>query len=234
MQMTAPAAQMDEVVRQVAPLLRAHRFKKQRHAFARDSDAGAVQALLFQMGRFEPSEERRPGLYGAFTVELGIWFADIARLSGETPPKFVRPYDCHLRQRLGFLLGEQDDTWWSLDEPATLIAEAMSEAFEEIALPWLDRLSTPQALLDALAADDPTVKDWYMPTTVRAALHYINGDRQAATDVVRRDVAGTQHRGAAERLVSWAQQIGLDVSMDDAKVMNMLERERAEWAAREA
>jgi hypothetical protein len=210
---------MDEVVRLVDPSLRERGFRKQRHAFARAVEDGTVQAIAFQMGRFEPAEERRPGYHGAFTVELGVWFAAVAELLDEERPRFVRPFDCHVRQRLGLLLEKPEDTWWTLEQPARLIADAMVEAFDELALPWLDSLSTPRA---ALAAPN-------LGPAVVTALHLACGDREAATDHVKHEVRTTQHRAAAERLVGWAQGLGLEVSLEDATIVGMLERERAEW-----
>jgi hypothetical protein len=221
---------MDDVVRRIQPHLRAAGFRKQRNAFARAVADGVQHAVAFQMGRHEPSPDRQPGLYGAFTVELGVYFEQVARVRDARAPRFVRPYDCHVRQRLGFLLPEPHDRWWTLDQPADTIAEAMIEALDEVALPWLDALSTPQAVLAAKAAGDSTVRDCVVvPPVVVAALHYVSGDHHAAAEVVRHEVRTTQARGAAENFVDWAQRLGLDVSMDDATIVHMLEQERAEW-----
>ncbi len=229
--MNAAAAAMDDVVRRLAPALGKRGFKKQRRAFAREVAPDVVQAILFQMGRFEPAEDRRPGYHGSFTVELGVWLGELARIFDEERPKFVRPYDCHVRQRLGFLTDEPEDTWWTLDQSTEEIADAMVEAFDELALPWLDSLATLQGVLAAAAATDPMLDDLLRTTSVLPALHYVVGDREAATAHVKRELRRTGHRGAAEHLVNWARGLGLDVSMEDAAVVRMLERERAEWEA---
>lgn len=221
--MSEPAARMDEVVRAVHPLLREHGFKKQRHAFPRDVGAGITHAIQFEMGRYEPHPDRRPGLYGAFRVEMGVYVDAIAELLGEPKPRFVRAYECHFRECPGALV-EGEDTWWTLDQPLGDLAEGTAELLSGVALPWLDSLDTVDGILAAWHAGE--LRTAPQPLYAVAMLHYARGDRRVATEMLRAELGRTQHRGAAEHLVALARRLGLDLSMDDARVVQLLEAER--------
>jgi hypothetical protein len=130
---------MDEVVRRVQPLRCEHGFRKQRHAFARDLPQGITHAVLFELGRHEPHPDRRPGYHGAFHVELGVYVDAVAELLGEAKPRFVRPYDRQLREWAGSLV-YGDDTWWRLDQPVDVLAEAMGELLLEVVLLAAERV----------------------------------------------------------------------------------------------
>src|SRR5436305_15271345 len=100
----------------VAPALRASGFRKQRNVFNRESESGLVQVIGFQMGQHMPPGTPevpglRPNLYGAFTINLGLYFSEVAEPLGRPKPKFVRDLHCHVRQRLGLLLSDPADTW---------------------------------------------------------------------------------------------------------------------------
>jgi hypothetical protein len=178
------------------------------------------------MGHYEPHPDRQPGLYGAFTVEVGVYVDVVDELIGKSKPRFVRPYDCHFRERPGILI-EGEDTWWTLDQPLDHLAEGIAELVSEIALPWLDRLgSIDEILANWHAGEVPTM---FLPEVTIALLHYARGERDVAATMIRAELGRTDHRGAAERLVALAQRLGLDASMDDAKVVNLLEAERQQW-----
>ena len=224
------AGLMRQVVGHAVPVLRERGYVTRGSSFMRRPAGGVVHAITFQMGRFELAEDRRPGLHGAFTLECGVWLQAVADLRGERIPSFVRAYDCHVRQRVGSLLPEREDTWWSLDGDAEALGGAVAQLVEEVVLPWLGRLTSPDAILALHASGDATVADHVvMPPVVSAALELARGDSAAATAIVRAELGKTQHAAAAEHLVEWGRSVGLDVSMEDAKVVNMLSAERAEW-----
>jgi hypothetical protein len=224
------AARMRQVVEHVEPLLRKRGYTQRGHAFMRRVDDDVTHAITFQAGRFELAEERRPGLHGSFTLECGVWLRAVADLRSEQAPAFVRSYDCHVRQRAGMLLPEREDTWWRLDGDTDVLGVAMAGLLEDVVLPWLEALASAEAVLSAHASGDATLTDHIvMPPLVVAELERARGDSAAATAIVRAELGKTQHRPAAEHLVAWAQSVGLDVSMEDATIVNMLAAERAEW-----
>jgi hypothetical protein len=219
-----PAATMEEVVRRLHPQLRKHGFKKQRHAFARDLADGITQAVAFEMGRYEPHPDRRPGpYYGAFRVELGVYVDAVAELHGDPKPRFVRPYDCHLRESVGLLV-DGEDTWWTLDQPVDDLADGMAELLSEVVLPWLEGLAAIDAILDAW--HEGALRRVLASDVTFALLHYARGDRDVAEEMLRSRLGRTEGRGAAENLVALARRLGLDVSMDDATLVNFLAAER--------
>jgi Domain of unknown function (DUF4304) len=221
--MTAAAARMDEIVRAVEPLMRECGFRKRRHVFARDVGDGLTQSLQFLMGRFEPHPDRRPALYGAFTVELGVFVDAIATLHEQPEPRFVHPYDCHFRQRVGDLL-DGEDVWWQLDQPAGLLTAAMEALLGDVIVPHLDRLDSGGAILSAW--ESGALRSVFASDVNVALLHYSLGDRDESTRILRRELARTQHRGAAETLVALGGRLGLELTMDDAKIVSMLAAER--------
>lgn len=223
--MTELAAKMDAVVRVVHPLLRERGFKKQRHAFARELESGITHAFQFVMGHHEPHPDRQPGLYGAFTAEVGVNVDAVDELIGKPKPRFARPYDCQFQERVG-TLAEGEDTWWALDQPVGILTEGMAELITEVALPWLDRLSSVDAILDAWHSG--RLETIFVAEVNVALLHYTRGERDVATEMLRTELRRTDHRGAAERLVTLAQGLGLELSLADANVLNMLEAERAQ------
>lgn len=226
--MSEPAAKMNEVVRGVHPVLRGRSFKKQRHAFARDLTEGITHAIQFEMGRYEPHPDRRPGYYyGAFRVEMGVYVEAIAKLLGESRPRFVRAYDCHFREWPRALL-DREDTWWTLDQPLRDLAEGMTELVEEVALPWLDRLDSVDGILAAWHSGE--LRTAYVSEVTVAILHYAGGDQEAAVEMLRTELGRTDHVGAAENLVALSQRLGFGLSMDDANVVKLLEAERQQRA----
>jgi Domain of unknown function (DUF4304) len=98
----------------------------------------------------------RENLYGRFTVNLGLHFAEVAELPKQSPavafarehglpvppprppPKFLNEGHCHLTERLGELINGRD-TWWSLDVPEAELQLLVSRLVNEHALPFFDR-----------------------------------------------------------------------------------------------
>lgn len=134
---------MSRVVTNLAPSLKAARFRKRRHGFNRRCADELVQVVHFQMGpKLPPGASAvppiRPDLHGTFTINLGVRVPVLAERLG--PPQsrdWVNEYQCHLRQRVGMLFPEPADTWWYLADSDTA-TEAARQALDEFALPWLD------------------------------------------------------------------------------------------------
>jgi hypothetical protein len=221
--MTESAARMNEVVSAVQPMLRERGFKKQRHAFAREVEGGITHSIQFVMGRHEPHPDRRPGLYGAFTVEVGVFVDAVAELAGEAKPRFVRAFDCQFRERAGVLF-EGEDTWWALDQPVPDLAEGMEVLLSDVLLPCLERLSSVDGILATWHAGE--LGTMFAAEINVALLHLVRGDRDAAAQMFRAELGRTDVPGYAVNLVSLGQELGLDVSMDDARVVNLLAAER--------
>ena len=73
--------------------------------------------------------------------------AALLRTLPPAPEGWVNEYDCQLRKRLGELMPVGRDVWWSLDDPAET-ARVVGPALSSYALPWLERLSSRDALIE--------------------------------------------------------------------------------------
>jgi hypothetical protein len=201
----------------VAPLLRKHGFKKQRNAFNRETEPGLVQVIGFQMGRHMPPgtpeiSGTRDDLYGAFTINVGLWFDEVVERA-KPKAKFVREPDCHLRQRIGSLLTDPADTWWKLDIADDGLVTLANELISEYALPFLDQLDSREAVLAAWHRGDPALADHAtLAPYVIAVLHAKRGETEAAEEIVASEIRnlGPGHP-KVEGLLAAAAKLGLNV-----------------------
>jgi Domain of unknown function (DUF4304) len=174
------ARKMGAAVGAVAPLLRERGFKKPRHVFNSEPATGLTQVLTFQMGAHQPpgtteAPGLRENLYGRFTINLGLHFAEVEEIPRRSPavafarkhdlpvppprppPKFLNESHCHLTKRLGQLIDGRD-TWWSLAVAEPELQLHVPRLVSEYALPFFDRFNTRSAVIDAWYADDPAVR----------------------------------------------------------------------------
>lgn len=142
---------MAEVVKANAGLLREAGFKKRRHCFNRETEAGLVHVAYFwQHPKEPPAWTEVPGLrerrYGTFRLDFGVYVPEMTR-SGTPRSAWVNEYNCHLRRTIGRLIGgdEAGDWWWPLsDTRAETVARS---ALAEHGLPWLDQFPDHDAVL---------------------------------------------------------------------------------------
>jgi len=226
------AEKMVRAVSVAAPLLRDVGFRKQRHAFNRDAEAGLTQVLTFQMGAHQPPGTGEAGglrksLYGNFTINLGLYLAEVRELGDglprirpsflreedmpktKPPPKFFHEGDCHVTCRIGELLPDPADRWWQLDLPDDELVELVRKLTQEYALPFFDRLSSREALLDAWHAGDPSVR--HTPKFTIAIVHAKRGEKTVAEELLAAQLRETDRPAAAERIFAAASTLGLRI-----------------------
>lgn len=158
--MSEYAETMKQIVAAVHPILKEAGFRKRRHTFNRESEPGLVQVLNFQMGPYEPGPQYefppiRVNLYGKFTINLGIFIAEIhERLTGKNPPDFVAEYYCEVRKRLPELMPEHELPvtdkgvgWWSLDAPSDGTAHEMRRLVPKYGMSFFESLRTREAVI---------------------------------------------------------------------------------------
>jgi ribosomal-protein-alanine N-acetyltransferase len=222
---------MQAVVAQVAPLMKARGFKKQRNTFNRATADGLVHVLNFQMGPYEPippslseAEKQRHieahiqilghfSLYGQFTVNPGVFIPEVGDLSRPmsattwSRPAFIQEAACHIRSRLGPLYAN-DDVWWSLEAPVEELGASMNELIEEYGLPFLDRFPDRNAIL-AQVDDDPKtvpflgVQARIALATMAAARH----DHQLAYEVLQAHHRNTVLEGWRTRHAEYVEEV---------------------------
>jgi hypothetical protein len=101
-----------------------------------------------------------------------------------------------LSRRLGFLLPEAKDTWWSLDQPLHTTTSAVAHALNAFGFPWLDQLSDLDQVLEILersALPDPEFNAPIRLVAMRIRL--AKGDRQQAELDFADHVAFERERG---------------------------------------
>lgn len=206
---TEEASHMAEIVGTVAPAFKEREFRKQRHAFNRSASDTVTHAVDFQMGPFDPPGTveipgLRPNLYGLFTVNLGV-FSMTMNLVGHRAGSWINEPICQLRLRLGQLAtGHETDLWWRLDAPVEA-ADDVLQSLTEHGFPWLDGLSTDEAILDNYSRLGRTKLGMSprAPLDI-AALQLELGQRDAAIETARnylQEDMSPGHRPVAEETV---------------------------------
>jgi hypothetical protein len=91
-----------------------------------------------------------------FTANLGVAVDRLRSGSYDwSPGRRPAEYRCHLRERIGYLLRDED-TWWevSADSNIVALAETITLVLDLYAIPWLDARSSDAALMDLLGEHD--------------------------------------------------------------------------------
>jgi hypothetical protein len=195
---------LEEVIRAgLAPALRADGYRKDGHTFRRERER-CVQVVNVQSSRWDTSSEVQ------FTVNLGVFFPEVHALMepGWGPgPGGPREAHCTLRSRIGELMPERKDHWWTLRPPSRFalfggtserVAGELRAAFDQYASPWLQRLSDLRAARDEAERTSAHV--------VAAACSVVLGDEESA----RRNAARLAREAPqATAAVEWARRHGL-------------------------
>ncbi|WP_194906435.1 DUF4304 domain-containing protein [Quadrisphaera sp. INWT6] len=196
---TPQADAMREVVAQIHPALTAAGFRKRRYTFNRTVQPGLVHVIKYLLGPADPSGVGEvPGVHmnlrGLFGVQLGVHIAeswqlqhvhrsdtDPATSSSRAAKEWVNDYDCDIREQL--VSFDPDLNWmFSLHDPQSAAALQV-QLLHSDALPWLQRFSTRQSILEQLEAVPVDSRD-------------ICGDAGAGPD---RLLAVRMHLGAGSR-----------------------------------
>jgi hypothetical protein len=132
-----------DVTRRLGVSLRAAGFRRRASAFHREDESGNQQIIELQ--RSARSEEDQV----VFTVNVGTF---LKRLASFFPARHDPPSttDCHWSDRLGFLLPGREDRWWAVDADTDVaeLADALTEAIVDYAIPVLVRYSSEEQLRD--------------------------------------------------------------------------------------
>jgi len=163
-----PAELIDAVVAQgLAPLLKSHGFAKAGRSFHRPR-GNRWQVVNVQASSGNSAAQAR------FTLNLGLCIPEVDLLAGQAPPKAKpKEYECTLRERIGLLMPQAKDHWWTLgpDSDPAALAPDVAATFAGYGLPWLEGYAD-LAEVAALLADAPTI--------LAAAAALAAGDREAA------------------------------------------------------
>jgi len=187
------AEPMTAVVRQTAPLMKSSGFRKRRHSFNRPATDGIVHVLSFQMGAFDPPGAieipgAQPNLYGKFTVNLGVYVPAMGRM-GAPKSDWINDYNCALRKRLGELLPEQADIWWSLEHPAAAVEREITIH----AIPWLDRFGNYEQIIEVFETEGRDPLGMHPAAPLDVADLYLSMGRQEEARALLAGYAAAEH-----------------------------------------
>jgi hypothetical protein len=145
------AKRIDAVVSAgLAATLKSEGFKKSGRTF-RLTQGEALRVVSVQGSAYNAGAE------GRFTLNLGVAFPGIrALLEPELPLKALSEAQCPFRQRIGPLMPQRRDHWWSVDERTELAAlgEEVRQAYLQHGRAWLDATADLRSARDAFAANE--------------------------------------------------------------------------------
>lgn len=223
--MTAYAEAMKQIVQTVHPLLKEAGFRKRGSTFNRETEPGLVQVINFQMGPYEPGPQYefppiKVNLYGKFTINLGIFVAEIhERFTGQHAPNFVAEYYCEVRKRLPELMPEHELPvtdkgvgWWSLEEPSDGTAHEIHHLVPKYAVPFFESLRTRDAVIRWwLEEQDQSGFPPRAPLSI-AVIEFERGRKDRAETLIRDYVAaGLKNPGHREFVEKIAESMGVKI-----------------------
>lgn len=192
------AREIDDVIRRaLVPALRADGLRKSGRTFHRSADGG-VEVLDVQ------ASQSNVGDVGRFTLNIGVYFRGVDELLGDAPLERPKVYQCHVRERIGALMG-RGDHWWRLDtatSPAD-IAPEVERAYRDFVPSWFERHRSPLSACETLLRS-------YGPTETALALAILSKDVDRARTILR----GILHDARtptirADRIAAWASRYGV-------------------------
>jgi hypothetical protein len=176
---TAPGKLIDEVLRLgPAPYLKESGFKKRARKFFH-SQATSTAHIEFQASQWNMASQAR------FTINLGRYFPAIAEANCQ--PIVEEPSKQHLLSagiRIGHLLPQPQDYWWSIEPDTDLqaLAAELVTVLKNFAFPYLERISTLEGIAEH--AGHSPVSGRYPTLSVASALLLL-GRREEAFTVFR-------------------------------------------------
>lgn len=131
----------------VRPLLNEHGFKRRGNSFV--SKKNDIWFLInFQKSRKSSVDEV------VFTINLGIASSVLFNFfSKEIKQPTIE--DCHFRQRIGFLLAQRGDKWWTINSDTEInkLCDELKSCLIEHALTELENYSSNESLRDLWLSD---------------------------------------------------------------------------------
>jgi hypothetical protein len=125
----------------------------------------------------------------ALTINVGVADVEVYEFVwGKTPPKAFSAAHCPVSTRLGFLIDGYDH-WWNMDEIGAV--EDATNKVEVYALPFLDRLSSRDAMRQWLVDRDVEKLRYPPPIISLAYIEYLLGERSRGHERLSKLQAGT-------------------------------------------
>jgi hypothetical protein len=127
------------VDRGLGPTLRNAGFHRHSADFSRRY-VEALHVVNFQLNKWNTKEQ------GKFTLNIGAHFTSVAALIFGKDPMPANPDEsrCLLRARVGLLMPEHRDHWWSVTSETNddAMSEELAAVCSSYVLPWLEQFKT--------------------------------------------------------------------------------------------
>ncbi len=197
-------------------LLKNYGFKRSGNGFNRMTPEGLTQVISFQAGSYAPFAIDIPAmnhypnaLHGQFTINLGVFVPEVAKLLDQKSKEFVRDYDCEmiLRSRLGQET-RGEEMWLSLSEdPEKTLAE-LSPLIEHDCFPFFQKLGSREQIIHFL---EETPKH----SNVRIVLAMMlleKGKKKAAEALLKEQYKMTENEFHREYVAELATKLDMAIS----------------------
>lgn len=168
---------MEDVLRELAPVLKGAGFRKQRHTFSRRMTEGILHAIRFQLGQPGGSAE------GRFAVNLGVFVPEMAFEGIHVLERRIAPEHCHLKLRLEHVVPHETELWWPLHDPE--VTARLRAELETHGLGWLDRFRTHADLIEEYSRAGWRPLGMGPVGQVRMAWLLSTSDRDASEELIR-------------------------------------------------
>lgn len=154
MQERDAAGQFRLFISSLGARLTAAGFKRKGSSFYIKRDCN-VGILNVQKSRWNTKEQI------SFTINVGIFCNRIAQFVDGVENDHPCVWDCHLKQRIGFLMPDKKDMWWSLtSEEAPGLREQVASLVSDIAIPYVQNHMSDDALYALwMAGECPGVRN---------------------------------------------------------------------------
>ena len=208
------AVAVDRVQAAIQPLLKSLGFRVRGRTFNRTTQDGLTQVVNMQLGASDPPGTSyipglRENLHGLFTVNLGVYVPEVARLRpGRASSSWIQEYDCCVRSRLGEACGESRDLWW----PARFDDGVVTDLRERLhvgGLPFLERFGTRDRILAEWHEQSANAGGGSPPRIVTAIILAERGVIKRARELLSRQARETAHAGHAAYVRNLAERLGI-------------------------
>lgn len=216
------AKRLDDVQADLSQTLKPLGFRRTGRTFNRATEDGVVQVVALQMWPAPIAERRNavgdfmlqfmPGLYGSFTVNLGVYFEETRRYEAGVPHrKTIRDGDCTVRTRLEVLY-EAQEFYWSLKRKVGPVVDDVRLKLLDRGLAYLDRFASRTAMVEGWIAfnDDSSTRTSLVARIDVALILVRQGDKAGAKRLLEEHVSlPTYNRNHAEYVRGLAREIGV-------------------------
>ena len=135
----------------IAPCFKEPGFRKRSGSFFREVPT-CVQLANYQKSSYSDRHDIR------FTINIGVASKRLWAFfnAGEAIPGSFPEYKCHVRRRIGDLLGS-GDKWWRLapNSDVSSLRKEHQTAIGATIIPWLDRYGSDRGLVELILRDHP-------------------------------------------------------------------------------